>query len=106
MLNSQQAGHIYLVSYPELCKLVSSLNHLPQAACFVAAPMCMLYVRTDTELVPIAIQLAQKPGDHPMLFTPRDDQWVSTSGFFWVLKTAHKITLYGPTKPFFFFFLN
>ena len=38
----------------------------------LAIPMCLFYVRTDGKLVPIAIQLGQRPGPNHPIWTPND----------------------------------
>lgn len=39
---------------------------------FCPAPMCLLYVNGCSQLVPIAIQLKQQPGDKNPIFFPTD----------------------------------
>ena len=38
-----------------------------------AAPICLLYVNGSDQLVPIAIQLKQEPGDKNPIFLPSDN---------------------------------
>ena len=42
---------------------------------YCAAPFCLLYVNGSDQLVPIAIQLKQKPGDDNPIFLPSDN-WI------------------------------
>ena len=35
--------------------------------------MCLLYLKTDGSLVPIAIQLGQEPGEDYPIWTPKDE---------------------------------
>ena len=39
----------------------------------LAAPICILHLRTDGELVPIAIQLGQEAGPDSPIWTPKDE---------------------------------
>jgi len=40
--------------------------------CYCAAPLCLLYVNGSNQLVPIAIQLKQSPGEDNPIFYPND----------------------------------
>ena len=63
-----QAGHVYL------CNL-KILDGIPQRkGAYCAAPLCLLHVNAAGQLKPVAIQLGQKPEDHP-IFLPTDG-WV------------------------------
>ena len=42
---------------------------------YCAAPICLLYVNGSNQLVPIAIQLKQKPGEDNPIFFPSDG-WI------------------------------
>ena len=46
---------------------------------FCAAPICLLYVNGSDQLVPIAIQLKQVPGEDNPVFLPSDN-WID-----WIL---------------------
>ena len=49
------------------------LDEIPCRESFhCAAPLCLLYVNSYNKLVPIAIQLKQKPGDDNPVFLPSD----------------------------------
>ena len=39
---------------------------------FSGVPLCLLYVNGNDQLVPIAIQLKQKPGEDNPIFLPTD----------------------------------
>jgi len=39
----------------------------------LCAPICLLYLNKDDQLLPVAIQLYQEPGDNNPIFTPNDD---------------------------------
>ncbi|KAL3883129.1 hypothetical protein ACJMK2_029422 [Sinanodonta woodiana] len=76
-----EAGHIYLLDYKVL-KGVPRRNDR-----FLPNPLCMLYVRPDGTLVPIAIQLEQSPEESDIIWTPHDTEldwlfaktWVKTA---------------------------
>ncbi len=69
-----QAGHIYL------CDLRIMDGFTPREGCFAPAPICLLYVNSSDELVPIAIQIKQgirqeEKKEHNPIFFP-DDHWI------------------------------
>lgn len=66
---SLQAGHVYI------CNL-KIMNNLPlRDGRFSTAPICLLYVNGSNQLVPIAIQLKQEPGEKNPIFLP-SDHWI------------------------------
>jgi hypothetical protein len=55
-----------------LCDL-KALDGLPlREGYYAGAPLCLLYVNGIDQLVPIAIQLKQKPGKDNPIFLPTD----------------------------------
>ena len=68
---SYYLGNVYLVNYPLLNDI--STGHHQGKKIEIAAPICLLYLRTDGELVPIAIQLRQNAGEKYPIWTPKDD---------------------------------
>ena len=44
----------------------------PRKGQYVCAPICLLYVNSSKQLVPIAIQLKQQPGKDNPIFLPSD----------------------------------
>ncbi|KAK3579734.1 hypothetical protein CHS0354_008875 [Potamilus streckersoni] len=76
-----EAGHIYLLDYKVL-KGVPRRNDR-----YLPTPLCMMYVRPDGALVPIAIQLGQSSEESNLIWTPHDDEldwlfaktWVKTA---------------------------
>ncbi|XP_066573942.1 polyunsaturated fatty acid lipoxygenase ALOX8-like, partial [Amia ocellicauda] len=70
------AGNIFLVDY----KLLDGIkgNVIRSIQQYVSAPLCLLYKTADGDLVPIAIQLKQKPGSENPIFLPSDsvDNWL------------------------------
>ena len=67
-----EAGRVYVLSYPELECLAPSANYKGKYDTYIACPTCLLYVRRDSHLVPVAIQL--QPGEKQLVWTPDDSQ--------------------------------
>ncbi|KAK3579731.1 hypothetical protein CHS0354_008871 [Potamilus streckersoni] len=63
-----EAGHVYILDY-------KILEGIPRTeGSYLPNPLCLMYVRTDEELVPIAIQLEQKPSLDNPIWTPNDTE--------------------------------
>ncbi|XP_069466661.1 polyunsaturated fatty acid 5-lipoxygenase-like isoform X2 [Ambystoma mexicanum] len=83
-----QHGNIFIVDYKLLDGIPANTldAHTVQ---YVAAPMCLLYKNIEQEIVPIAIQIHQKPGPDNPVFLPSDSNydwllakiWVRSSDF-------------------------
>lgn len=61
---------------------------------YSCAPICLLYVNGSNQLVPIAIQLKQKPGEDNPIFLPSDGwiDWLLAKIFY---QSAHaQVSLY------------
>ncbi|CAM4532588.1 unnamed protein product [Leuciscus chuanchicus] len=79
-----KAGNIYIVDY-EILKVVST----PSDQVYLTAPVCLLYKNRLDQIVPIAIQLSQTPGEKSPIFLPSDKEhdwmlakmWVKSSDF-------------------------
>ncbi|KAM3590259.1 uncharacterized protein V6R79_006714 [Siganus canaliculatus] len=68
--NELKAGNIYLLDYVIMDEIPSNIiRGKPQ---YIAAPLCLLYQHPDDGLIPIAIQLKQKPDKETPVFLPRD----------------------------------
>ncbi|XP_068121987.1 hydroperoxide isomerase ALOXE3-like [Hyperolius riggenbachi] len=69
--NELEKGNIFLVDYKILegIPITSFVNGKVQ---YVAAPMCLLWKNPQDQLVPIAIQLSQTPGEKCPIFVPSD----------------------------------
>ncbi|XP_072261572.1 hydroperoxide isomerase ALOXE3-like isoform X1 [Pyxicephalus adspersus] len=82
-----QNGHIFLADYEVLQGVPSNtINGKPQ---YIAAPLCLLWKNPQDQLVPIAIQLSQTPGENVPIFLPSDSEndwllakiWVRSADF-------------------------
>ncbi|XP_063806755.1 arachidonate 12-lipoxygenase, 12R-type-like [Pseudophryne corroboree] len=81
-------GNIFLADYKILQGVPAnkSVNGKQQ---YMVAPMCLLWKNPEDQLVPIAIQLAQSPGENAPIFLPSDSEsdwllakiWVRNSEF-------------------------
>ncbi|XP_073469609.1 hydroperoxide isomerase ALOXE3-like [Aquarana catesbeiana] len=82
-----QDGHIFIADYKILEKIPT--NTIKEKKQYLAAPMCLLWKNPQDQLVPIAIQLSQTPGEHTPVFLPSDSKfdwllakiWVRNSDF-------------------------
>ena len=64
-------GNIYMVNH-DILSNVSSGTHQGKDI-QLPAPICVLHLKTDGELVPIAIQLGQEAGPDCPIWTPKDE---------------------------------
>ncbi|KAL3883123.1 hypothetical protein ACJMK2_029416 [Sinanodonta woodiana] len=64
-----KAGHVYILDYSAMEGVPRRSDSTPK---YLANPLCMLYVNNHEKLVPIAIQLEQRPGKDNPIWTPRD----------------------------------
>ncbi|XP_045068577.1 hydroperoxide isomerase ALOXE3 [Coregonus clupeaformis] len=68
-----QKGNIFLVDYKRLHGVTANVINGKQH--FLAAPLCLLYMTPEEKLMPIAIQLKQKPGEDNPIFLPTDSEY-------------------------------
>uniref|UniRef100_A0A8C2CJL4 Arachidonate 5-lipoxygenase a n=1 Tax=Cyprinus carpio TaxID=7962 RepID=A0A8C2CJL4_CYPCA len=81
-------GNIFIADY-ELLDGVTPNSTDPCTLQYLAAPICLLYKNIQNKIMPIAIQLLQKPGEDNPIFLPSDDEydwllakiWVRSSDF-------------------------
>ena len=66
-----EAGNIYIINHKILENITTGEYNGKKTE--LPAAMCLLYVRPDNELVPIAIQLGQHPGTNCPIWFPSDD---------------------------------
>ncbi|KAK2892386.1 hypothetical protein Q8A67_012374 [Cirrhinus molitorella] len=79
-----QAGNIYIVDYEILQGVPASRKDR-----YLTAPICLLYKNELDQMMPIAIQLSQTPGEMSPIFLPSDNEydwmlakmWVKSSDF-------------------------
>ncbi|XP_062993289.1 polyunsaturated fatty acid lipoxygenase ALOX15B-like [Elgaria multicarinata webbii] len=77
-----QKGNIYIVDYKILQDIpTNTIDGQPQ---YMAAPLCLFYQTPSGDLVPIAIQLSQRPGPENPIFLPSDPMWDWTLAKMWV----------------------
>ncbi|XP_056598343.1 polyunsaturated fatty acid 5-lipoxygenase-like [Triplophysa dalaica] len=83
-----EKGNIYIADYEILDGLTE--NKINQNTKFyLTAPICLLYNNRLDQIVPIAIQLSQRPGESSPIFLPNDKEhdwmlakmWVKSSDF-------------------------
>ncbi|NXV55999.1 LOXE3 isomerase, partial [Molothrus ater] len=68
-----QAGRLFLADYALLEGLpTGTIGGRPQ---FVAAPLCLLWLSPHGRLLPVAIQLSQRPGPGSPIFVPGGSGW-------------------------------
>ncbi|XP_056604712.1 polyunsaturated fatty acid 5-lipoxygenase-like [Triplophysa dalaica] len=83
-----EKGNIYIADYEILDGLEPNKKHQNNPY-FLTAPICLLYNNKMDQIVPIAIQLSQKPGKRSPIFLPNDNEhdwrlakmWVKSSDF-------------------------
>ena len=77
-----QEGHVYIADL----KIMKDLPNREGQYC--AAPICLLYVNGDNQLVPIAIQLEQEASEDNPIFLPSDHMmdWLLAKIFY---QSAH-----------------
>ncbi|XP_048029588.1 polyunsaturated fatty acid 5-lipoxygenase-like [Megalobrama amblycephala] len=79
-------GNIYIADYEILEGVTANKTNTPY---YLTAPMCLLYKNRLDQIVPIAIQLTQHPGEMSPIFLPSDNEydwmlakmWVKSSDF-------------------------
>uniref|UniRef100_A0A3P8T0Z1 Lipoxygenase domain-containing protein n=1 Tax=Amphiprion percula TaxID=161767 RepID=A0A3P8T0Z1_AMPPE len=82
-----QEGRIYLLDYEVLDGVPANVVNGKQT--YLLAPLCLLHLNQQSQLVPIAIQLQQNPGPQNPVFLPSDltsdwllaKVWVRASDF-------------------------
>uniref|UniRef100_F6XZW1 Uncharacterized protein n=1 Tax=Xenopus tropicalis TaxID=8364 RepID=F6XZW1_XENTR len=77
-----QNGNIFLADYKILEGIPTNVINGERQ--YLAAPMCLLWKSPNDEIVPIAIQLNQTPGEENPIFVPTDHEWDWTLAKLWV----------------------
>ncbi|XP_077340077.1 arachidonate 12-lipoxygenase, 12R-type-like [Lithobates pipiens] len=87
-----QNGHILLADYEVLHGVpANTINGRKQ---YIAAPMCLLWKNPQDQIVPIAIQLSQTPGENVPIFLPSDSEYDWVLAKIWVRSAdyhAHEV---------------
>uniref|UniRef100_A0A8C5M7T9 Uncharacterized protein n=1 Tax=Leptobrachium leishanense TaxID=445787 RepID=A0A8C5M7T9_9ANUR len=80
--NEIQKGKVFFTDYKILQGLqTNTINGQKQ---YLAAPLCLLWKNPQDDIVPIAIQLGQTPGEDNPIFLPSDSEWDWTLAKMWV----------------------
>ncbi|XP_056090804.1 polyunsaturated fatty acid 5-lipoxygenase-like [Rhinichthys klamathensis goyatoka] len=74
-----EAGNIYIVDYEILEGVPTSSDQV-----YLTAPLCLLYKNRLDQIVPIAIQLSQTPGEKSPIFIPSDNEYDWMLAKMWV----------------------
>ncbi|XP_056090803.1 polyunsaturated fatty acid 5-lipoxygenase-like [Rhinichthys klamathensis goyatoka] len=74
-----EAGKIYIVDYDILEGVLTSSDQV-----CLNAPLCLLYKNRLDQIVPIAIQLSQTPGEKSPIFLPSDNEYDWMLAKMWV----------------------
>ncbi|XDV17317.1 hypothetical protein PO909_023197, partial [Leuciscus waleckii] len=74
-----KAGNIYIVDYEILEGVPTSSDQV-----YLTAPVCLLYKNRLDQIVPIAIQLSQNPGEKSPIFLPSDNEYDWMLAKMWV----------------------
>ncbi|XP_077585676.1 polyunsaturated fatty acid 5-lipoxygenase-like [Stigmatopora nigra] len=78
-----KAGNVYMVDYEVLNGIKANCTD-PCTLQYLAAPICLLYKNMQNKIVPIAIQLAQTPGEDNPIFLPTDEPYDWLLAKIWV----------------------
>eukprot|EP00066_Takifugu_rubripes_P002283 XP_003964111.1 PREDICTED: arachidonate 5-lipoxygenase-like [Takifugu rubripes] len=81
-----QAGNIYIADY-EFMDGIKPNDTDPLTQQYLAAPICLLYRDLQKEIMPIAIQLNQIPGEDNPIFLPTDAEYDWLLAKIWVRST-------------------
>ncbi|XP_075888149.1 polyunsaturated fatty acid lipoxygenase ALOX15B isoform X2 [Nelusetta ayraudi] len=75
-------GAVYLLDYEILDGIPTNVVNGKQT--YISAPLCLLHLNQQGQLLPIAIQLQQKPGPQNPVFLPSDGDYVWLLAKIWV----------------------
>ena len=85
----KQAGHVYIVD----CKELEGIKRggADGYKSYAAEPICLFYVKSTGDLVPIAIQLFQQPSDTNPIWTPNDSKYDWLLAKMWFRNADHQV---------------
>ncbi|XP_066444641.1 hydroperoxide isomerase ALOXE3-like [Eleutherodactylus coqui] len=85
-----QNGNVFLADYKILQGIPANdcINGKQQ---YISAPMCLLWKDPQDQLLPIAIQLGQTPGEQTPIFLPSDSEWDWTLAKIWVRNAEFQV---------------
>lgn len=86
-----QAGHVYIVDYKELEGIKRSGEDGNSTLFYAPEPLCLFYVKSSGELVPIAIQLFQQPSKTNPIWTPEDSHYDWLLAKMWFRNADHQV---------------
>ncbi|XP_028396594.1 allene oxide synthase-lipoxygenase protein-like isoform X2 [Dendronephthya gigantea] len=84
-------GHVYIVDYKDLEGIKRNGEDGCSELCYAAEPLCLFYVRSSGDLIPIAIQLFQQPGETNPIWTPDDAKYDWLLAKMWFRNADHQI---------------
>ncbi|XP_068121985.1 hydroperoxide isomerase ALOXE3-like [Hyperolius riggenbachi] len=88
--NEIESGNLFLADYKILDGFPGnkSVNGKQQ---YLAAPLCLLWKNPQDQLLPIAIQLSQTPGDHSPIFLPNEHEYDWLLAKMWVHNSEFQV---------------
>ena len=84
-------GRVYLVDCKELEGIKRNGENGDCKLCYMAEPLCLFYVKLSGDLVPIAIQLFQRPSDSNPIWTPEDAPYDWLLAKMWFRNADHQV---------------
>ncbi|KAG8430635.1 hypothetical protein GDO86_020235 [Hymenochirus boettgeri] len=87
--NEMQNGNIFIADYKILEGIPTNVINGEKQ--YLAAPLCLLWKSPDDEILPIAIQINQTPGEKNPIFLPSDPEWDWTLAKTWVRNAEFQV---------------
>ena len=86
-----QNGRIYIIDYKDLEGIKRNGEDGNCELCYAAEPLCLFYVKNSGDLIPIAIQLFQHPGETNPIWTPEDAKYDWLLAKMWFRNADHQM---------------